>query len=62
MLAAWVTAGVAVVAMISTVIGAMWRGARRDGKIDAVLEQLTAIAGDHETRIRAIEKPRHRAR
>lgn len=31
------------------------RQARREGKLDQLLTELTAITADHETRIRALE-------
>jgi len=42
----------------AAVAGAVWRGGRRDGKIDSVLELLTKITGDHEDRIRMLEEIR----
>lgn len=37
--------------------GLAWlsRQARREGKLDQILAELTAITADHETRIRALE-------
>lgn len=32
------------------------REARREGKLDQILAQLTAIAADHETRLRVLEQ------
>ncbi len=40
------------VAALSPVISAAVSGARRDGKIDEAIKQLTAITTDHETRLR----------
>ena len=36
--------------------GVLWHGGRREGRVDTVLEQLTAIIADHETRLRNIEQ------
>lgn len=44
--------GALAVAALGPVISATVSGARRDGKIDAAIEQLTAITTDHETRLR----------
>ena len=52
---AWLAALVPAAALAGAACGAIWRGGRRDGKIDAVLEQLTKIAQDHETRLRLVE-------
>jgi len=64
MSAGWISALVAIAMMLGTFAAILWRGGRRDGKIDAVLEELTKIAGDHETRLRAVERehwtPQHR--
>ena len=38
----------------------IWRDGRRDGRTDTILERLTDLAEDHETRIRAIERPEER--
>lgn len=60
--AAW--AGVAVSALLAlvAVLAVIQRAATRDGKIDAVLEQLTELTADHEDRIRYLERrpPRRR--
>jgi hypothetical protein len=37
------------------VAGLIWRDGRRDGRTDTILERLTAIAEDHETRLRDVE-------
>jgi hypothetical protein len=52
---AWLAALIPAAALLGGISGTVWRGGRRDGKIDAVLEQLTDIAKDHEARLRAIE-------
>jgi hypothetical protein len=65
MSAAWISACVATAMAFGVIAGALWRGGRRDGKIDAVLEELTRIASDHETRLRVVERtwiPQHRRR
>lgn len=40
------------VAALGPVISGAVAGARRDGKIDAAIEQLTRITTDHEARLR----------
>lgn len=54
--AAWaavlVAALVFVFGAIGTIIGFLMRGARREGRVDAVLEQLAEITADHEKRLR----------
>lgn len=56
----WAAAAVSFAALAGTFAGSLWRGGRRDGKIDAVLDQLTRIVEDHEVRLRAVERsPRH---
>lgn len=40
------------IAACSPVISAAVSGARRDGKLDAAIERLTAITADHEDRLR----------
>lgn len=40
------------VAALGPVITTAVSGARRDGKIDAAIEQLTKITTDHESRLR----------
>jgi hypothetical protein len=57
MTAGWAGALVAIAVMAGTFAGILWRGGRRDGKIDAVLEELAKISVDHETRLRAVEHP-----
>ncbi len=49
----WIALGALVAAAAGPVTGMLLANAKRDGKVDAVLEQLTAIAGDHEDRLRA---------
>ena len=58
--AVWISAGTA----LASVAGLVFRGGRRDGRVDAVLEQLARITGDHEKRIRGLELEagRHRRR
>lgn len=52
----WAAAAVAIVMMGLTFAGFIWRTGRRDGRIDAVLERLTYLAEDHESRLRAVER------
>jgi hypothetical protein len=58
----WAAAIIATCMMLGSFAAILWRGGKRDGRIDAVLEQLTRIAGDHETRLRNVERwtPQHR--
>jgi hypothetical protein len=56
--AGWAAAAIATLMMLGTCAAVLWRGGRRDGRIDAVLERLADIAGDHETRLRAVEHTR----
>lgn len=51
-LSALVSAGLAVGACA----GVIWHGGRREGRTDAILERLTAIADDHESRLRGVER------
>jgi hypothetical protein len=60
MTAAWALAFAALTTLLGGCIGSLWRGGRREGKVDAVLEQLTRITADHENRIRAQERRRRR--
>ena len=60
MTSGWAAVLVAAAMMGGTVIAVIWRGGRRDGRVDAVLERLTDLAEDHETRIRGLENPRRR--
>lgn len=50
-------AGVALTALLlaGTLLAVTWRGGRRDGKLDAILDELRRIGTDHEERIRALE-------
>ena len=51
-LSTWIALGALAVAALGPVINRLAADARRDGKIDAALEQLTAITADHENRLR----------
>ncbi len=48
----WIALGALAVAAVGPALGSIRTGARRDGKIDAALEQLAAITADHEDRLR----------
>lgn len=48
----WIAFGALVVAALGPAISTLTRNARRDGKIDAAIEQLTKITTDHEARLR----------
>jgi hypothetical protein len=62
MTAAW--AGVLIAALIAGggFVSWAWRAARREGKIDALLERLVGVGEDHEDRIRHLEQMRLRQR
>ena len=51
----WVLVALAATTAGGGALGYVWRGGRREGKIDAVLERLTGITEDHEDRIRDLE-------
>lgn len=48
----WIALGALAVAAFGPVASQLVAGARRDGKIDAAIEQLTRITTDHEARLR----------
>lgn len=48
----WIAFGALVVAALGPTFGRVSAGGRRDGKVDAVLEELTKITADHEARLR----------
>jgi hypothetical protein len=50
--ATWIALGALAVAAIGPAVAMLTSNARRDGKVDAVLERLTKIAEDHENRLR----------
>lgn len=56
----WASALTAMLIMIFTGTGMIWRAGRHDGKVDAALEKLTEITIDHEKRLRAQEERRRR--
>jgi hypothetical protein len=60
MTAAWAATWAAIGTIAGTSGGWLWRAGRREGKIDQILGQLTALAADHETRIRHLELVRSR--
>lgn len=53
--AAWSAVLLSALLLAATLIGIVWRGGRRDGKLDAILDELRRIGADHEERIRALE-------
>jgi len=55
MTAQWLATTIGASMAAAAAAAAIWRGGRRDGKIDAVLERLTSITEDHEDRLRVIE-------
>jgi hypothetical protein len=50
--ATWIAFLALVVAAAGPALSRLAAGARRDGKVDAVLERLTKITEDHEERLR----------
>lgn len=48
----WIALGALTVAAFGPVASQLTAGARRDGKIDAVLDELKEITRDHESRLR----------
>jgi hypothetical protein len=48
----WIALGALAVAAVGPAAATLRSGGRRDGKIDAAIEHLTAIAADHEDRLR----------
>ena len=57
MSSAWAAVAVAGLMMMLAVAGLVWRDGRRDGRLDAILERLTEITADHESRLRVVERP-----
>jgi hypothetical protein len=60
MTAAWLSAAVTALMALGAALGVIWRSGKRDGKLDALLEQLTRITDDHEWRLRQLERARER--
>jgi len=56
--ASWAAVVVGAAMFSGTVTGWVWRAARREGKVDAILAQLTAITADHEARLRDLSRHR----
>jgi hypothetical protein len=56
--AAWAGVAVALLAVLLSAAAMLVRGARRDGRVDEVLERLTGLAEDHEARLRVVEDRR----
>lgn len=54
--ATWLSAAATVFMALGVLVGMIWRSGKRDGKIDAVLERLTALTDDHEYRLRQLER------
>jgi len=48
----WIALIAVVVAVLGPLISSIAANARRDGKLDAAIERLTAITVDHEARLR----------
>lgn len=58
----WAAVLVAGLMIALSFAGLIWRDGRRDGRTDTILERLTGIAEDHETRLRAAELEAYRRR
>lgn len=58
MSAGWAAVAVAAIVALGSVTGLIWKSGRHEGKLDAILVRLTAMAEDHETRIRLLEARR----
>jgi hypothetical protein len=56
MTAEWAAVVISAITALAAVAVAVLREGRREGKLDACLEQLTEIVRDHEERIRALER------
>ena len=48
----WIALGALAVAAVAPTAAMLRSGGRREGKIDAAIEQLTKITTDHEDRLR----------
>lgn len=48
----WIAFGALAVAAVQPAVNALHSGGRREGKLDAAIEQLTQITADHEQRLR----------
>jgi hypothetical protein len=48
----WIALAALAVAALGPTVSRLTADARRDGKIDAAIEQLTKISQDHEDRLR----------
>jgi hypothetical protein len=51
----WIALGALAIAALGPTMSSLRITGRREGKIDATLEKLADITGDHETRIRVLE-------
>lgn len=60
MTASWAAVLISAAVAAISVAAMVYRGGRRDGKIDAILGRLVELGEDHELRIRDIETGRHR--
>jgi hypothetical protein len=57
MSASWIQV-ITQVLIVAGALGAyLQKSGRSSGKLETLLEQLAQVVGDHETRIRAVEKP-----
>ena len=62
MTAPWAGSIIATIMCAGSIATMVWRAGRRDGKVDQILEQLTAVAQDREQRIRDLQRDQWPAR
>ena len=56
-MSAWAAVLVGMAGLLGMIAGRLLSLGRREGRVDAILERLTAMAQDHEGRIRVLERP-----
>lgn len=50
--ATWIALGALAVSAVGPTVTTVRQGAKREGKLDGAIEQLTRITSDHEARLR----------
>lgn len=61
MSASWATVLASVIVMLGALSVALIKSGRHEGRLEAILDRLTEVSGDHEQRIRGLEgRPRRR--